>query len=256
MVLCTVKAQLLGDTTFFDRNEKELNVKDSAAYYRLVFKEVDLYKIEERYINHQLQMTGTCTSIKPEVKEGLFIWYAEEGNKIRETFYVNNKEQGKSLKYHPDGSVFLEENFQEGKRHGELKKYYPNGQIRRLEQYENDEMKKGKCFDSNGKKVKYFPMEQMPEFKGGLDALYKYISKNVMYPTHLREKGIHGKVIVKFVVWKDGTIKNVEISKGHHPDLNEEAMRVVRSMPNWEPGRQEGEPVNVYFHLPISFNLR
>ena len=98
-------------------------------------------------------------------------------------------------------------------------------------------------------------VEQVPEFPDGTKAMFKWLSENVKYPPMARENGIEGTVYVGFVVWKDGTVQNIQIKRGINGVCNEEAMRVVRAMPTWKPGRQNGKAVNVAFTLPIKFKL-
>ena len=102
----------------------------------------------------------------------------------------------------------------------------------------------------------YFDVvEQMPEFPGGAQALFEYIAKNIRYPKEAEDKGIQGRVIVTFVVMKDGSIGEVKVAKGVSPELDGEAVRCVKSMPKWKPGMQKGQAVNVKFTMPISFAL-
>ena len=98
-------------------------------------------------------------------------------------------------------------------------------------------------------------VEENPEFVGGMQKLYEYLGKNIQYPEMAKENGIQGKVFVQFVVWKDGTIKDVKIVKGVHKTLDGEAQRVVKSMPKWTPGKQRGTAVNARFTLPIKFRI-
>ena len=95
--------------------------------------------------------------------------------------------------------------------------------------------------------------EQMPEFNGDL---YKYLSKNIIYPASARELGLSGKVIAAFVVEKDGSISNIEVIRKAGNDFDNEAIRVIKSMPAWKPGKQNGKPVRVKFTLPITFALK
>jgi len=99
-------------------------------------------------------------------------------------------------------------------------------------------------------------VEQMPTFPDGEAALMKYLSANIKYPAIARENGISGSVIVQFVVAKDGTIKNAKVMRGIGGGCNEEALRVVNSMPNWKPGKHNGREVPVTFTLPIKFVLQ
>lgn len=99
-------------------------------------------------------------------------------------------------------------------------------------------------------------IEQMPSFPGGEAALMDFISKNIRYPVSAQENGIQGRVILRFVVTKTGDIGKVEVVRGVDPALDKEAIRVVKSLPKWIPGKQNGENVNVWFTLPITFKLQ
>ena len=98
-------------------------------------------------------------------------------------------------------------------------------------------------------------VEQMPEFPGGTPELMKYVSTNVKYPKEASKDGIQGRVVVQFVVEKDGSISEVEVIKKVNEHLDAEALRVVNAMPKWKPGKQKGENVRVKYTLPISFRL-
>lgn len=98
-------------------------------------------------------------------------------------------------------------------------------------------------------------VEKMPAFPGGDKARVKFLVGNVKYPEKARKNGISGTVFVSFIVEKDGSISNVELLRGVNELLDNEALRVVKLMPSWEPGIQRGKPVRVQFHMPISFNL-
>jgi protein TonB len=97
--------------------------------------------------------------------------------------------------------------------------------------------------------------EQMPEFPGGTEAMYTFLSKNVAYPEKLRAMGIEGKVVLTFVVTKKGKIKKIEVHGKPEPLFAKEAVRVIKKMPKWTPGQQNKKPVNVKFTLPIRFQL-
>ncbi len=99
-------------------------------------------------------------------------------------------------------------------------------------------------------------VEDMPEFPGGIQALYKYLGENVKYPQAAKANGISGKVFVNFTVEKDGSITDVKIIRGVHELLDKEAIRVVKSFPKWKPGKQRGKAVRVSYNIPISFVLK
>lgn len=99
-------------------------------------------------------------------------------------------------------------------------------------------------------------VEQMPSFPGGNAALMKYLSENVRYPVVAQENGVQGRVVVSFVVEKDGHITDVKVVRSVDPSLDKEAARVVKSMPSWIPGKQNGSAVRVKYNVPVSFKLQ
>ncbi len=99
-------------------------------------------------------------------------------------------------------------------------------------------------------------VEQMPQFPGGDAALFEYLSKNIKYPTIAEENGVQGRVIVTFVVERDGSITDVQVVKSVDPALDKEASRVVAGMPSWIPGKQNGSAVRVKYTVPVTFRLQ
>ena len=97
--------------------------------------------------------------------------------------------------------------------------------------------------------------EEMPEFPGGMRECMNWLSKNVNYPATAQEKGIQGRVIIQFVVERDGSITEPKVVRGVDPDLDKEALRVVSAMPNWKPGKHKGEAVRVKYTLPVMYRL-
>ncbi len=99
-------------------------------------------------------------------------------------------------------------------------------------------------------------VESMPEFPGGEAALMEYLQKNIKYPSIAADNGIQGRVIINFVVNKDGSIVDPEIIKSLDPSCDKEAMRVIKAMPKWKPGRQRGKTVRVKYTVPVLFRLQ
>ena len=98
-------------------------------------------------------------------------------------------------------------------------------------------------------------VEQKPEFKGGETAMYKWLADNIRYPAEAIADGAQGRVVVGFTVTRTGAIENVHVLRGRHPALDKEAIRVVKAMPEWNPGRNNGQLVNVSYALPVTFRL-
>lgn len=101
----------------------------------------------------------------------------------------------------------------------------------------------------------YLNVEQKPEFPGGETELYRFINSVIRYPAEAQRANVSGKVYVKFVVEKDGSIANVEVLKGIGFGCNEETVRVIKAMPKWTPGRQNGKNVRVYYNMPVFYQL-
>ncbi len=121
------------------------------------------------------------------------------------------------------------------------------GEVLKAKQEIADEVEEEKVFDV---------VEQMPSYPGGDAALFKYLSDNIKYPTIAEENGVQGRVIVTFVVERDGSITDVKIVRAVDPSLDREAVRVVKSMPSWIPGKQNGKSVRVKYTLPVTFRLQ
>lgn len=100
-------------------------------------------------------------------------------------------------------------------------------------------------------------VQQQAQFKGGRNALAKYMQENYKQPKAVQRLGITGKVYIKFVITKKGEITQAEVTRGieNCPECNEEALRLIKMMPNWDPALQNGEPVSVYFTMPIAFKV-
>lgn len=101
----------------------------------------------------------------------------------------------------------------------------------------------------------YDVVEQMPSFPGGISGLRTYLNQNIRYPAEAQENCVQGRVVVSFVVGKDGHISDVTVLRSVDPSLDKEAIRVIRNMPRWTPGKQGGEPVRVRYNVPVSFRL-
>ena len=180
---------------------------------------------------------------------------------------VRSRQLSETLLY-PDGAILEELVFttpegEDGKAHRtyDRKLFYPNGDL----QYEEKLNEEGEhdCvyYKPNGKVNKNpkesIPIYQtMPAFPGGQKALSEFLSENVKYPEEAKKNGIEGRVIVQFVVDKDGSIGKVKVIRsGGDKSFDNEAIRVIRTMPNWKPGTKRGKNVRTTFRMPINFRL-
>lgn len=132
-----------------------------------------------------------------------------------------------------------------------LKKDESKKGVEKVTQSVRDENGSVKKSDSNV----YDIADEAPEFQGGNDKLFEYLSKEIKYPFEALNKKIQGRVIAQFVINEDGSISDIKLVRGVHEDLDNEAIRVIKAMPNWTPGKVDGKAVKVQYTLPISFKL-
>jgi TonB family protein len=170
--------------------------------------------------------------------------------------YKDRKLDGRLKEWFESGQLRKDIEYKDGKKHGALFTYWANGKLKRADKYANDELVEGKCMTSEGRDMTYYVYERLPEFPGGINQLVQYLRKELKYPKNANRAGIEGRVLVGFIVNKDGTISDIKIVQSVYKELDEEAMRLVRKMPKWESGMEDGEAVRVAFHLPIHFQLQ
>lgn len=118
-----------------------------------------------------------------------------------------------------------------------------------------EKIKEGKVTEEDYDQLTFNVVEKMPEFEGGVENMMKFLQQNIKYPEEAKKSGAQGRVIVQFVVEKDGSIVEPKVVKSVSPELDAAALRVVQAMPKWKPGEQRGEKVRVQFTLPVSFRL-
>ncbi|MBL7923392.1 MAG: energy transducer TonB [Bacteroidia bacterium] len=110
--------------------------------------------------------------------------------------------------------------------------------------------------NATGSTKTYIWVEEMPAFPGGENAMLRYLAGNIRYPAPARERQLSGTVFISFTVDREGNIRDIELLKGIGGGCEEEALRVIRSMPKWKPGKQNGQTVNVQYKLPVSFKIQ
>jgi periplasmic protein TonB len=219
------------DTIFYDTNYYRVNTLNEASYYKIVRR---FQNDTNRAIEKEYYKTG-------EIKA-----WKQYSN------YSKWKQHGKQLEFYLDGKQKSETDFEYGKYNGLRKTWYNNGQLRRKDSFHMDKYISGKCYSTTGVDTVYFEYQVQPSFPGGEEARQKYLSNNIIYPESARENGIHGTVYITFFVESDGRIVDVRVLQGFK-ELSEEALRVVKHMPDWNPGYQEGKKARVKINMPIKF---
>lgn len=222
------------DTTYYTKAETKTTLKDSAEYYWVKFKNPT--------------DSNQVTSKK----------YLRNGTVVAEQSYSDYKNSvlnGKVKKYSLNGILLSDIDYKKNKIDGKLLTYWSNGKLKRTDTYKQDSLVEGRCFTAEGKDTAYFLYYTYPQFVGGMDSLKAYLKKNLLYPADARRNGNEGTVYVSFVVDFDGTITNISVQRSVSPELNAEAIRVVSKMPNWTPGKKDGEYTKFRYALPVTFRL-
>jgi periplasmic protein TonB len=223
------------DTTYYGKGDNQVTELDQATYYEVVLKD-------------------PTDANKAFVKS-----YDVSGKQKSEAHYVDyekKKQDGKYMDWYKNGQLHTVIDFKDGMMHGQVLTFWENGQPKRNDNYENGKFIDGTCMTSAGEDTLHFDYEIMPEYPGGIDALMKFLSGEIKYPRQSRKDGITGRVIVGFIVNADGTISDVKIVRSISDELDQESLRVVKSMRPWAPGMQDGMPVRVQFNLPVGFYLK
>jgi TonB family protein len=277
-----VSSQMLLDTVYFDRHWKQCK-KDTALYYRQVYADMGKkvqFIVKDFYISGKIQMEGTYKAINPDVKNGHFVYFYQNGKKMSEANFLENQAEGEYYEWYSNGNKKslttirngimdgdyktwkengipqLEISYKKGELDGTFISYYDNGKPVRKDVYSNGEIKKKRCFTRQGKDTIWFDYLQMPEFPGGSEKLNEYIDKELKYPKEAKEDLREGVVTVEFSIGREGNIAKVRILKADKDYFNIEAIRLVSSFPKWFPGKKDGQLVEVTLSLPIKFRIK
>lgn len=270
------------DTMYFDSNWDQAD-KSNAHYYRYVSIDTSgefRFLVQDFYPDGQIQMTGTYKSIRPDNKDGHFIYWYENGQKQMECTYKNNYLQGTLQEWYisgqqetyqefnngtldgdfkswsEDGRIKLKARYRKGEKHGNFQSFYPNGQKIRDDYFENGQLQKGTCFSEDGKEIEYFPYVLMPRFPGGPGNLRNFVKKEMKYPQEAKKRNIEGAVLILFTIDEKGNVKDPRVVNGDREYFNKEAIRVVGKFPRWIPGEVDGKPAPLQISVPIEFRLR
>lgn len=228
LVCCFSISALAQDTTYFQQDWKKTLDPSQAAFFEIIEQDSTNPDLADRFvyfISGQLKIKESFDSIEEKRKDGERITWYESGKIQTESFY------------------------QKGKLHGIYTSYWENGQKRRSDIYKKGKFKEGTTWDASGNETAWHPIMEKPVFPGGFKALEKYLKQNAKKPDGVAG----GRVVVGFVIDKDGSITDVKIEKTTLPGLNFTAFKVVADMPAWKPGKHEGETIRVKYSLPLKF---
>lgn len=224
-----------GDTTMLKSNWKKTNNRKKAKYLKTIQSDSAGNRVLSYYTMDN--KINRIVSRNDKGYNGFCSWFYTDGSIKKEGYYLNNK------------------------KHGEFHLYTQSGKLRVLKNYENDSITKLVHYDTiTGTILKQIEgKENFPDvdaqYVGGPKALQMWITENVNYPTEAVNKNKTGRVYISFVVEPDGSISNVKVLKSVCKSLDNEAIRLVKSMPKWIPGEVEGEFARTRCQIPINFTL-
>lgn len=223
--------QKFKDTVYLDKNFNKVN-KIRAYYYRCTAIDsiTNLYFISDWWASGKIYKKGMYSDYKGRVPEGAV------------------------YSYYPDGQVKYEATYKNGMLNGEVRSYYTNGKIGRVEKYENNKLLAAQYYTKEGKDTTMLPFFRLPAYKGGFEALQKFIANSIIYPRDAANRGIEGTVIVGFVIKKEGYVRDIAVVSTANYILNKEAERVIYlTKKDWEPGIEDGELADVAITYPVVF---
>ena len=260
----------------FTRDWEETDDETKAYYYRVVTKKEDgLYDIQDIYYKtNTIQMKGTCISYIGEVVlDGMITWYYENGVISKTANYRKGKLIGELKEYYENGSIRSFEIYTDDKhficQHWDEKgnTYLTNGNgnysTPKLFNKNEDlyfEIKDSIVYNAYVVRLEkndtlFLTVEKQAEYKGGIDSFYKQIASKIRYPADARRNGVVGKVIVQFVIDKNGIITEPEVIKGIGFGCNEEALNAIKKCNAWIPATYKGKKVKSRMLIPINFSL-
>lgn len=222
------------DTIYLDANMIKQSSSQHASYFKILLPlPSETYRISESiYL-----ISGQLFSYK-------------EFNDYKKKIF-----DGKVKNWYENGQLYSEMDYENGKLNGKVLTYWDDGNLKREDTYRNDSLLEGKCFNPMGNPVDYYALKTIPEFPGGEEGLYKYLSRTIIYPERSRFNGVEGRVVVSFIVDTEGIISDIQIEKSLNEELDEEAVRVVENMPRWIPGKIDNVAVRFRVIFPLLFTL-
>lgn len=261
LVLCNFLLWAQHDTvtSYFDAHWNSVKSKDEAVYYRKSYEQKGSIFVTDYYKSGIVMLTGSYSDKNLEIRDGCFIYYNDEGVKTSVNYFKDGKRTGQWSYWNQKGVLTESMYYHNNVLDGTYLTFGTDGKVTSEAVYENGIRRtfKSNPYPDTQKKnaTETTFSETMPEFIGGVDSLMSFLSNNIKYPKSAQKKNIEGKVILQFTINVQGEIKDVTVVKSVETSLDDEAVRVVKSMPSWNPGTQNGNRIPVRYTLPIIFKL-
>ena len=219
------------DTIYLDLDYKETQPRN-AIYFQ----------VEDRPASGEQDLVTTLYRTNGDiVKQRSF---SEKGSKL--TLH------GLQKTWYDNGQLYYQETYKKGKRHGDLVAYWEDGSRRRHDTFKNGKLKSGKIWNRKGEEEEHYPVMIPAEFPGGKEAIADYLRKSLPVP-ETQKANTEVRMLVKILVGTDGYIRNIDIIEGAPHWYNAVTTTALINMPKWKPGSFMGEPINVWYTLPVTF---
>ena len=279
LIALNLWAQSPTTVNYYD-SQWEVSSKEKASFYREVYLQSSgRASVKDYYIDGKLQMTGRYRSDALNVRHGDFVYYHVNGEVSSKGSFAGDHKTGPWQWFHPDaslkekgsydkrglktgtwrswyenGKTDFEGSFKKDRRIGTWHWYHRSGELSAVEQYSDGKVTETMYYNALGVECSTIEgKDDHPQFKGGEDRLLRYIQTELKYPAEAKPDSTYGTVWVRFLVDEAGATTDVSIRESVHPLLDKEAMRVIKNMPNWQPGRKHGRATEYYLELPFHF---
>lgn len=243
-------------TTYLNESFEEVP-ESEAAYFRVIQvadSSTGRGVLKDYYINGLLYQEINYTKLD-SIRGGLTTTWYQNGQLKYRANYIDNQLEGKAELWYEDGQLQMVRNYNNGNLQGDTKSYHPNAQLKRHDVYSGDELVEGHCFNESGEEVAYYPLEVMPQFPGGQEAMFKFLYGKLNPVFTFRQLKEGSEAIISFVVGQDGKVDHVQVVRTNDEHLAKKGVKAVQAMPIWIPGSQDGKNVSVKYTVPVRVKM-
>jgi protein TonB len=227
---------------------------NQAMYYGFKTRTADGWQATFYYLTGKLKMTGQFADVSLRVRQGDFAWYDSSGTLVDRNAYANNVQEGRTAFYYADGKLQMSGYMRAGKNDGYWIGYYPSGKVSGKATYLDGRQISAVMYHEDGTVNKDMPtFLRNPQYPGGMERQFQFISQHLHYPKSADGNWLQGRVLVTFTVSDEGKSSDYRIGLSNNPDLNAEALRVIKLMPDWEPAIRGGRYVSGYGQALVLF---
>jgi TonB family protein len=254
-ILTAASTAFAQDTTWFNTAWKT-TTRDKASYYRTTIKTDSGWQLTDHFLSGIVQMAGSYADDSFHIAQGEVKWYDKNGAILHSRTYVKGKADGKEAYYYPNGHINAIGNNKDDKEQGEWLGYYRGGKLSARAVYDTGRQVSASFYNEDGsrnKDMKVFMKES--EYPGGLNHYIRWLNRTLRYPDSAVVHEIQGTVVIGFKVSKDGRLSEFKVDQSVDKYLDQESLRALRLMPEWEPSIIGGIFTDSYRRQPVVFRL-